>query len=404
MRTFAQKPKATQKTTSAKTALPARARFGLSRDVKSILHLQRTIGNQAVQRLSERTKEDIKEDSATTDFTRLGHDVSRIPIHASVPRTVQTTQTGSGMRDGHAQEARSRIAGKLGAPLPEERLSVEISGNDGPGTKSTPTAPPPTAAALPTPTPTAPGPTTPTGPTITITGGTKRGSTSQVGVGQVVDFKGSAAGTWKASIGTAVGPNSTTFSWTAPATTAPGTTKPSPPLTETATITLTVGTQSATKTMTVVPPNSISMRNARSHGAPVGAGGACMLTQVTYGPKDVCLGAIQWLEVPGPATGVKGYFEQASDLYHKPSPDYHPVDNSNRKHGHDHCFLGDRSATGHSAPGPYSDGEFTWKIPNRYILDGESASDGRFFTYTYQVFTMNAAGKATITKADAETK
>ncbi len=51
MRTFAQKPKATQQTTSAKSTIPGRAHFGQSREVNSILHLQRTIGNQAVQRV-----------------------------------------------------------------------------------------------------------------------------------------------------------------------------------------------------------------------------------------------------------------------------------------------------------------------------------------------------------------
>ena len=51
MRTFAQKPKANQQTTSARSAAPNRKQFGQRRGLNSILHLQRTIGNQAVQRL-----------------------------------------------------------------------------------------------------------------------------------------------------------------------------------------------------------------------------------------------------------------------------------------------------------------------------------------------------------------
>ena len=51
MRTFAQKPKATQQTTSTKSAIPRRTHFSQSHEVNSILHLQRTIGNQAVKRL-----------------------------------------------------------------------------------------------------------------------------------------------------------------------------------------------------------------------------------------------------------------------------------------------------------------------------------------------------------------
>ncbi len=47
MRTFAPKPKAAQQTMAAKPAIPS---LGQSREVSSILHTQRTIGNQAVQR------------------------------------------------------------------------------------------------------------------------------------------------------------------------------------------------------------------------------------------------------------------------------------------------------------------------------------------------------------------
>ena len=49
MRTFAEKPKTTQPTTSAKSTALSRAHFGQGRDPNSILNLQRTIGNQAVQ-------------------------------------------------------------------------------------------------------------------------------------------------------------------------------------------------------------------------------------------------------------------------------------------------------------------------------------------------------------------
>lgn len=80
MRTFAEKPKATQQTTSAKFTVPGRGHFGQSREVDSILYLQRTIGNQAVQRLLEKNMGDVKEDSTTTETARFGHDFSRIPV------------------------------------------------------------------------------------------------------------------------------------------------------------------------------------------------------------------------------------------------------------------------------------------------------------------------------------
>jgi len=50
MRTFAQKPKAPQRIKSAISTTPSRASLGQSRDVRSMLQLLRTIGNQAVQR------------------------------------------------------------------------------------------------------------------------------------------------------------------------------------------------------------------------------------------------------------------------------------------------------------------------------------------------------------------
>ena len=60
MRTVAQKPKAPQRTTSAKPAIPGRAWTGQSPATDPILHWQRTIGNQAVQRLLQADTEDDK--------------------------------------------------------------------------------------------------------------------------------------------------------------------------------------------------------------------------------------------------------------------------------------------------------------------------------------------------------
>jgi hypothetical protein len=81
MRTFAQKPKATQQTKPAKSTILGRAHFGQSSEVSSILHLQRTIGNQAVQRLLEENTKDGEGGLTTTETARFGHDFSRIPVH-----------------------------------------------------------------------------------------------------------------------------------------------------------------------------------------------------------------------------------------------------------------------------------------------------------------------------------
>ena len=94
MRAFAQKPKAHQQTTSAKSTISGRAHFGQGREVNSILYLQRTIGNQAVQRLLE-----------TTTIARLGHDFSRIPVYSKMPLKIQAKLIVSAPGDQYEQEA-----------------------------------------------------------------------------------------------------------------------------------------------------------------------------------------------------------------------------------------------------------------------------------------------------------
>lgn len=81
MRTFVEKPK-TQPTRATKTATTGRPLIRQSRDPNSIAHLQRTIGNQAVQRLLEKNRGEVKGGLAGARTTRLGHDFSRIPVHA----------------------------------------------------------------------------------------------------------------------------------------------------------------------------------------------------------------------------------------------------------------------------------------------------------------------------------
>jgi len=121
MRTFAQKPKATQQTKSVKSTHPARALFsGQSRDVHFILQLQRTIGNQAVQRLLQSNAEELQAGSATTASTHFGHDFSRIPIFSPSPVQVQPKLTVSAPGDMYEQEA-DRVADQV-MRMPEPQL------------------------------------------------------------------------------------------------------------------------------------------------------------------------------------------------------------------------------------------------------------------------------------------
>ncbi len=370
MYAFAEKPNAIQQITRANAALPAREGVEQSREVNPI----------------------------AAGVPGPGNDFSRIP--ATGEARSRTSWRGLGS-DALSTETDEAFIGDDGTPTsaPPQTLSTTPAPAPGVFPPSPPVPTPAPGPSAPPPGPSAPPPVA-AGPTITSA--TVKAAPSgaantraDVGVGEVVNFTGSAAGTWSASAGTpATGASSTAFRWTAPAVTSR----------TTATITLTAGTQTATKAMTVVPPNSISMRKAGSHTSQIGPGGACMLTAVTFGPLSVCLGAIQTLEVPEDATNVSGFFTKFSTatLHHNPNPDYALVDDNNMKEAGPHNGQYDHCAA-HTLPGPYSNGAMDWVIPNRYILDGEAPASGRHFTDTTQHFAMNAAGHLIITKAGAST-
>ena len=131
MRTFAQKPKATLQTTSTKPTTPSRAHFGQSSDVSAILHLQRTIVNQRVQRLQVNATE---RDSVLTGTSSpcSGYDFGRIPIG---PLTTEDTPIQRKASIGYPVDPLVREAGEaldartrrrfergLGEPLGDVRV------------------------------------------------------------------------------------------------------------------------------------------------------------------------------------------------------------------------------------------------------------------------------------------
>ena len=112
MHTFAQKPKATQQATSAKSTIPRRVQFRQSPEVNSILHLQRSIGNQAVQRFLQVNTEGLEVESSTTATTRLAHDFSRIPVYSGTLRSIQPKLMINAPGDQYEQEA-DRVADQV---------------------------------------------------------------------------------------------------------------------------------------------------------------------------------------------------------------------------------------------------------------------------------------------------
>lgn len=105
MHTFAQKPKATQQTTSAKSPKPSRSFVGQSRDVQSVLRLQQTIGNHAVLRLLQTATENLDSSLESNTSTGFAHDFSRIPVFPCARSTIQSKLKVNAPKDRYAQEA-----------------------------------------------------------------------------------------------------------------------------------------------------------------------------------------------------------------------------------------------------------------------------------------------------------
>ena len=105
MRTFAQKQKPTQQSKSVSSSTHSRAWSSQSQTVPSILHLQRTIGNQGAQRLLQANAENLKAGSTTVVSTDFGHDFCRIPIFSPSPVQTQPKLMVNTLGDIYEQEA-----------------------------------------------------------------------------------------------------------------------------------------------------------------------------------------------------------------------------------------------------------------------------------------------------------
>lgn len=112
MRTFAEKPKATQQVNSPRATVRTPSHFGHSHEVNSILHLQRTIGNQAVKRLLWSNDEEF----ATFRPHPAGADAGRSPRVAT-------------NADGNAVLARQIARGSASSAMPQRRIATNAGGN-----------------------------------------------------------------------------------------------------------------------------------------------------------------------------------------------------------------------------------------------------------------------------------
>lgn len=109
MRTFTQKPKSAPQATSAKPSIPVRAHFGQNHETNPILHLQRTIGNQAVKRLLQNNAEERNAVLASATPPHFGRDLSQILVGSPTAGPIQTKLAINKPGDEYEQEA-DRVA------------------------------------------------------------------------------------------------------------------------------------------------------------------------------------------------------------------------------------------------------------------------------------------------------
>jgi hypothetical protein len=115
MRTFAQKQNQPQKPVSSNLARPNMATLGPDHSEHPTLHLQRTIGNQAVQRMLQ-----THPGLSGTASPHFGHDFSRVPVHPPAATPIQTKLAINKPGDEYEQEA-DRISEQV-VRMPEPRL------------------------------------------------------------------------------------------------------------------------------------------------------------------------------------------------------------------------------------------------------------------------------------------
>jgi HEAT repeat protein len=123
MRTLAQKSKATQEITSAKSTIPVQTYSGQTRKVPPFNRLKPLVESQAVQELLEGYTRDVKGDLTATETARFDYDFSRIPLFA--PDRIGRSQTPSrfiqaklviGQVDDPLERAADRIADQVMLP------------------------------------------------------------------------------------------------------------------------------------------------------------------------------------------------------------------------------------------------------------------------------------------------
>lgn len=121
MRTFAQKQNQPQKSVSSSLARSNTAAPGLHHRAALILHLQRTIGNQAVLRMLQTHAEEPDVGLIAAASPRFGHDFSQIPLYPPVAGAIQTKLAINKPGDDEYEQEADRISAHV-MRMPEPEL------------------------------------------------------------------------------------------------------------------------------------------------------------------------------------------------------------------------------------------------------------------------------------------
>ena len=127
MRALAQKLNQPQEPISSDAARSHTATPGLHHRADLFLHLQRTIGNQAVQRMLQTHADELN--STGTASPQLGHGLSRIPARAPTGEALRAKLASYTPEDEYEQEA-DRVANEI-MRMPEPQLQTKHAGTGG---------------------------------------------------------------------------------------------------------------------------------------------------------------------------------------------------------------------------------------------------------------------------------
>jgi Domain of unknown function (DUF4157) len=127
MRIFAQEQNQPQRRAFFSLARSNTAASGPIHHTHSLLHLQSTIGNRAMQRMLKTNPEELKAGLTDKALSRFGHDFHRIPIHPPAA-AVQTKMAINKPEDEYEQEADSVSQRVMRMPEPQVHRACACGG------------------------------------------------------------------------------------------------------------------------------------------------------------------------------------------------------------------------------------------------------------------------------------